>query len=67
MESKAFIQMVVADCLQRHQQRVDAASQRISVLANDLDSARTQLDRAIDDQDAFKRFVMNNQPPKDPT
>lgn len=67
MDAKAFIQMVVADCLQRHQQRVDAASQRVHTLVNDLDSARTQLDRALDDQDAFKRFVLDNRPAKDPT
>lgn len=57
-----FTRFVVADCLQRHSQRVEAARNRVAVLANELDSARTQLERAVDDERAFKNFCIENQP-----
>lgn len=62
MEIKAYTHMVVADCLQRHAQRVESARQCVSTLTSDLDIAKTALDRAIADQHAFQKFVAENRP-----
>lgn len=62
MNQREFEKLLIAEAMQRHRQIVSDANNRLSVAANEYDSAKNALDRAKCNEAAFKSFVQENKP-----